>query len=168
LSGDSLIDSGIPLSAVTGTSVSGSSIIQLVSTGTTEVNTIVATEITWDVVDYSSTTYTYSGGSGVFIREAGDYYVSYQMTITQNGGGQDRSIGSYLILNNADTLNRTSSAGSTSGADFTEGLAISPTRFTFAANDRLDLVGFRIGGAGSVLTNPFETVLIIRKAETLL
>ena len=164
LSGDSLVDSGY---AISGLTASTANEIQLVSTGVTNINTITPTAITWDVVDYSSTTFNFSGGSGIYILETGDYEVSYHLTMTQSGGGQDRSVGTYLILNNTDTLDRTSSAGSTSGADYTEGLAISPTVFSFTAGDRLDLVGFRIGGVGTVNTNPYETVILIKKKGTL-
>ena len=53
------------------------------------------------------------------------------------------------------------------GNDFTDGLSTSSVIYSFTAGDKIELAAFRIGGTGSVNTNPFETVILIKKKGTL-
>jgi hypothetical protein len=126
--------------------------IQLVSTGDTDINTIVVTEIVWDEVSIIDTnTYSWTGGtSSVEILETGEYELKYNITLKNSGGSASRSVGSYVVLNNDTIIELTGNGAVVTGTDSSGSLSLPPVVLSLNSGDILDLVGFRVGGAGTV------------------
>jgi hypothetical protein len=138
--------------------------LQLVATGATNINTVAVTEIDWHIVQFSASSYNWSGGSGIFIQETGDYKVSYKIGLNNGSGSAIRSVGAYLILNNSSTIVESAGAATLAGGtSISEAITSPSTILSLSAGDRIDLAGFRIGNAGTVNTvNESVTILIER------
>jgi hypothetical protein len=147
--------------AYTATTVSNE--LFLIHTGGTNINTVTPTEIVWNSGVTIGSAYSWTGGSAITILEAGEYEVTYNVPFTQLGNNNDRGIGTNLILNNATVLDNTASAGYTSRADLRGAAVLATVNLTLAANDRLDLIGFRTGQAGTTETAVNVTILIKKK-----
>lgn len=145
--------------------------IVLVSNATTDINKITPVEITWAsatlydgtgrVFTGTSDTYYWSGGSNVWILEAGIYEVQYHITLKNGSGGVSRSIGSYVRISGL-TINVTASGAVLMVADATEVLTIPPTVLSIEPNE-LDVIAFRITNAGTVNTVPNSVSLTINR-----
>jgi len=138
--------------------------IQLVSTGTSNVNTVAATSIIWHSADpYETDIYTWTGGSSVWIDLAGTYEIQYHVTLKNSAANQTHSVGGYLIKNNAATLPITATAAMIVGPNTSGELSLPPVVLTFAAGDKLDLAAFRIGNTGTVNLVSGSVYLTINK-----
>jgi hypothetical protein len=126
--------------------------IQLISTGVTNVNTVIAGAINWDIVSYSANTYLYSGGTAIWIKNAAKYEVQYHVTLLNDSANQTHSIGAYIVKNNTTTIFETATSTMVVGSNSGGELSLPPVVLTLANNDRLDLTVFRIGNAGTVNT----------------
>jgi hypothetical protein len=141
--------------------------IQLVHTGVTEVNNITPTALTWDVAQYSGSSYNYSGGSIVTIQETGDYIISYNIAV-RNGSNANKSLGANLILDNATVIDETGSATSiVQGTGNASILVLASAKVSFVAGDNLELAVFRNGNSGDVNTVENTSTLRIAKDSTL-
>jgi len=151
---DTLIGTKLPIATFTGYTASTKNVnkkIQVISTLTSNANVVTPLAITWNSASpYANDMYTWSGGSGVFIKSAGTYEVQYHVLLKNNAVNQTHSIGGYVIKNNSTTLINTATAGMVVGANASGELSLPPVVQTFAVNDRLDLAVFRIGSAGTV------------------
>lgn len=138
--------------------------LQLVATGATNINTVAVTEIDWHIAQFSASSFNWSGGSGIFIQETGDYKVSYKIGLNNGSGSAVRSVGAYLILNNSSTIVESAGAATLAGGtNISEAITSPSTILSLSAGDRIDLAGFRIGNAGTVNTvNESVTILIER------
>lgn len=137
----------------------------LTHTGGTELNTVAATAIEWDTVNYSGTSFLWSGGTDIWIKEAGDYELSYNIPYNAQGA-QSMAIGGNVILNNASVIDLTAAAGFSTDTNAAGNLALPPIMLTFALNDKLTLAAFRTGRSGSTTSSPTGSILI-KKLNTL-
>jgi len=168
---NTLISTKLDTSVFTGYTASTVNInkkIQLISTGTTDVNTTIATAIDWATADpYASDIYSYTGGSStVKVLVGGTYEVQYHITLTNDVANQTHSVGGYLILTTGvttTTLPITASATMIIGPDSSSELSLPPVVLTLSANDSLDLAGFRIGNSGIVNTVSGSVYLVLNK-----
>jgi hypothetical protein len=146
------INSKLPTSTFTGYTASTKNInkkIQVVSTLTSNANQVVPFEVTWNSANpYATDMYTWSGGSGVFIRSAGTYEVQYHVLLKNDNANQTHSVGAYVLVNGVSSL-LTASAGMIVGSNASGELSLPPVVLTLGLNNRLDLALFRIGSAGN-------------------
>jgi hypothetical protein len=154
---------GITISTGNTISVNLPNSIQLTDiSGGTEVNTIPHTPIIWTTQEYSGTSLNFTGGSRIYILETGLFELTYVLNL-EFGSGGDKNIGT-VIKKNGNTLitQMTSSSflknGSGSGSNTMPAYKVNLT-----AGDYVELVGFRIGSAGSVLTLPNGSWIKINK-----
>lgn len=98
----------------------------------------------------SADTYLWSGGTAVWIKNAGTYEVQYHVLLNNDAANQTHSIGCYLLKNGSITVPLTASATMIIGSNMKAELSLPPAVLTFALNDKLELVIFRIGNAGNV------------------
>lgn len=142
--------------------------IQVVSTGVTNVNTVIATAIDWDSADpYVTDTYSYTAGtSTIEILSGGTFEVQYHITLQNDSANQTHSVGAYLILTTAvttTTLPVTATAGMIVGPNVSGELSLPPVVLTLNTGDKLDLAGFRIGNSGVVNTVSGSVYLVLNK-----
>ena len=123
--------------------------IQVVSISTANANTVAVTKIDWDSAPVSADTYLFSGGTSVWIKSPGKYEAQYHVLLNNDAANQTHSIGGSL-LKNGTTEEYTSTAGMIVGPNMKAELSLPPTVLTLAANDKLELVVFRIGNIGNV------------------
>lgn len=136
--------------------------IFLTHSGGTELNTIAATAIEWDVVNVSGSSFLWSGGTDVFVTQTGDYELSYNIPYNAQGA-QSMTIGANVILNNSTVLNLTPSASFTTDTNAAGSLSIPTVILSLTANDKLTLATFRTGLAGSAVSSQTGSILIKKK-----
>ena len=142
--------------------------IQVVSTGTTDVNTVIATAIDWDSASPNATDiYSYTAGTTTIeILNGGDFEVQYHITLQNDGANQTHSVGAYLILTTGvttTTLPITATAAIIVGPNTSGELSLPPVVLAFNTGDKLDLAGFRIGNSGIVNTVSGSVYLVLNK-----
>jgi len=138
--------------------------IYLLHTGGTDVNTITPTSIIWNSGVTIGSAYTFTGGTNIQIEETGEYEIIYNIPYTQTVGGQNKAIGGNLLLNTL-TVNESSAAGFTSVIGEAGSVGLPTINLSLIANDILNLVCFRTGGAGTALTSPNGSILIKKKGR---
>jgi len=151
--------------AYTGSTANKDKKIQLVSTGTTDGNTILGIAVDWHSASPNATDiYSWTGGtSTVQVLSGGTYEVQYHVTLKNSTANQTHSVGGYLILNNATTLPITATATMIVGPNASGELSLPPVVLTLSANDKLDLAVFRIGNSGTAETVPGSVYLVLNK-----
>ena len=131
--------------------------------GGTELNTITATTITWTTEEYTGTSLNFTGGSRIYIQESGDFTISYVL----NGENQTNSfkqIGSLIRKNGSiDITPMSSSSYSRNASADNLTNVMSPYKVALTDTDYIELISFRIGNTGSVLSVPDGTWLKIEK-----
>lgn len=139
--------------------------IYLIRTGATgiDINTIAPTAVVWNGQLKTSTVLSWTGGSGIFVNETGEYEVTYNVPIEHIANNNSRSYGSNLILNNTTVIDRTFAGENTNRASAVGNLAIPTIVISLTSGDRIDLVGFRAGLGGVTNTAPDATILIKKK-----
>ncbi|NJO64328.1 MAG: hypothetical protein HC836_41030 [Richelia sp. RM2_1_2] len=147
------------LIAGNGINISGSTIsVKLPSTiqltdisGGTQVNTIPHTPITWTTQEYSGNSLNFTGGSRIYIQQTDRYEISYALNLVFVSGGR-KNIGT-VIKKNGITLISPLTSSSNMESNSTSGTNGMPKyNVTLSNGDYIELVAFRIGNAGSVLT----------------
>ena len=139
----------------------------IIHTGGTDINTVINTAIDWDLTEGTvGSAYNYTGGSGIFIQETGEYEVTYNVPFTQAGNNNDRGIGTNLVLNSSTILDNTAGAGYTSRSDLRGAAVLATVNLSLTAGDRLDLICFRTGQAG-VTNTAVNVTLLLKKKNTL-
>lgn len=121
--------------------------------GGTQVNTIPHTPIIWNSEQYTGTSLNFSGGSRIYVLETGLFDLTYVLNLEFGSGGA-KNIGTVIKKNGVTLITQltTSSflnSGSSSGSNTMPSYKVSLT-----AGDYIELVAFRVGSAGSVLTLP--------------
>lgn len=137
--------------------------IQVVSTGTINVNTVAATPITWNTANpYATDMFGYTGGSSIIlVKIAGTYEVQYGVVLKNDAANQTKSVGGYLIKNSSTTIPLTATASMVVGPNASGQLSLPPAVITLAENDKIQLAAFRIGNAGTVNTVSGSVFLIM-------
>lgn len=139
--------------------------ICLIRTGSTgiDINTIAPTAVIWNGQLKTSTVFSWTGGSGIFVTQTGEYEVTYNVPIVHTGTNNLRSYGSNLILNNTTVIDRTFAGENTSRVDSVGNLALPSIVISLTSGNRIDLVAFRAALAGTTNTRPDATILIKKK-----
>jgi len=157
---DTKLDASI-FNTYTGNTVSNE--IFLTHTGGTELNTIAPTGIEWDSVEISGSSFLWSGGSDIYIQEAGTYELSYNIPFN-TATARNISIGTNIIKNNDTVINLTASAdGGNTNIDSAGSVNLPTVPLTLAQNDKLTLAAFRTEQNGSVLSSKTGNILIKKK-----
>lgn len=145
-------------------SVTGNTTLQLKdTTGGQEVNTIVATPIVWTTQEFSGTSLSFTGGSRIYIKTTGTYEISYSMNVIGQTNSP-KNIGSLIRKNgNIDITPLTSTSNSINAIN-DSGVNVMPKYLVdLNNNDYLQLIGFRVGDGGSVLTKSNGSWIRIEK-----
>jgi len=137
--------------------------IFLIHTGGTDLNTIIATAIDWNIVDISGSSYSFTGGTDVTILETGVYEISYNIPYNSETNN-DAAIGANIILNNTTVINVTASGSWTSRSGSANSNSIPSIIISITANDVLTLATFRTEGDGTVTSSPNGSLLIKKKS----
>ena len=137
--------------------------IQLVHTGGTDINTVVATGIEWHSVSHSGDSFTWTGGTDIIINKTADYEVSYHIPHGHSGTNNIRGIASNLVLNGVTILNNTVGTSATARAGIVSSLVLPNTILSLTSGDVLDLIVFRTGLAGVSDTVANGVILIKEK-----
>lgn len=131
--------------------------------GETEVNTIAHTPIVFTTTEYTGTSLNFTGGSRIYIQEDADYTISYALN-AENQTNQRKQIGSLIRKNgNIDITPMSSSSTSIDASNDTLTNVMSPYKVALLNGDYIELITFRIGNSGSVLTEPDGTWIKIEK-----
>ena len=131
--------------------------------GNTEVNTIPKTPIIWTTEEFTGTSLNFSGGSRIYIQEIGSYNLSYLLNV-ENQSGSAKIIGTIIRKNGVTDVTPLSSA-SYSRNTTNDASTNSMPQYKVDLNngDYVELLGFRIGSSGSVLTVPDGSWIKIEK-----
>ena len=127
--------------------------LQLVDySGGTEVNTIPETPIVWTTTEFSGTTFNFTGGSKILITENGIYGVGYTLNLL-NVDNNTKTIGCVIRKNgNEDITTTTATSHILNFLNSTGTNVMAIYKVNLVAGDYLELVAYRIGEIGSVLT----------------
>ena len=131
--------------------------------GGTEVNTIVHTPIGWTTEEYSGTSLNFTGGSRIYILEDTDFNISYNLNV-ENKSNTIKNIGTLIRKNGTTDITPLSSASySRNSTNDSSTNTMSPYKVALLNGDYIELIGFRIGSSGSVLTVPDGSWIKIEK-----
>lgn len=157
---DSKLDTTV-FNVYTGATVSNE--IFLTHSGGTELNDVAAIAIEWDSVVVSGSSFLWSGGTDIFIKEAGDYELSYNIPFNSTTA-RNIGIGANVILNNSVVIDLTAAAGGgNTNIDAAGSVSLPTVILTFALDDKLTLAAFRTEQSGSVLSSLTGNILIKKK-----
>ena len=131
--------------------------------GNTEVNTIPKTAINWTTEEYSGTSLNFSGGSRIYIQENGSYNLSYLLNV-ENQSNTAKIIGTIIRKNGVTDVTPLSSASYSRNVSNDASTNSMPQyKVNLINGDYIELLGFRIGSSGSVLTVPDGSWIKIEK-----
>jgi len=141
--------------------------IFLIHTGGTELNTILATAIEWDNAVVSGSSFLWSGGTDIWIQEAGTnlFEISYNIPYNINSNSQI-GVGANMILNNATVIDVTAAAGLATRVAGAASVGLPTVILSLTANDVLNLATFRTHQSGSA-TSSLTGSILIKKKNTL-
>lgn len=131
--------------------------------GNVEINNISPTPISWTNVQFSGDSLQYTGGSRIYIRENGNYTISYNL-VSENLTNTEKVIGSVIRKNGIDDivpLSVTSFIGKIISYSGTNN--ISDYKVTLNDGNYIELLTYRIGSGGSVLTKQNASWMKINK-----
>jgi len=136
--------------------------ILLISTGTTDLNQVTPTTITWHIQRrYDTTYFLFTGGTNIRILSAGNYDISYQINLA-SANAAAKSLSSNVYVNGSaasDTLASTYTQSNNAVCS----LVLGRIQKSFAANDLITLRGYRILNAGAANTVPNSVFISITK-----
>jgi len=122
--------------------------------GGTEVNNITPIAINWITEEYSGNSLNFTGGSRIYIQETTTYELSYVVNLL-NQTNQNKTIGSLIRKNGITDITPLSYASYTRNAiDNATTNSMPGYKVDLLNGDYIELIMFRIGGSGSVLTIP--------------
>jgi hypothetical protein len=149
--------------SVTG-STSTNTALQLIDmSGGTEINTISPTPIVWTDIEYSGTSISFTGGSKIFVNETGVYGIGYVLDYGAIGGGT-QSIGSSIrVTGGTEILPLTSSSFTINTANSDGSNSLFPYKVCLLNGNYFELLAFRSGGVGSVLTHAGQSWITVLK-----
>jgi len=146
------------------TGITSNSVLQLIdSIGGQSVNNIQSVAIEWTDEIFSGTGLLYSGGSRIYILEDGLYDISYVVNINNNTTG-NKNVGILIRKNNIEDITPLSSASVSLDEYNDMGTNVMPEyKVGLNNNDYIELIGFRIGSAGTAYTIPNGSWIKIKK-----
>jgi hypothetical protein len=163
-SGNQVLIAIPPTTGSTGSPTDG--IIQLIDgAGGQELDNISPVALTWDTQDFIDTTiYSHTLSSGIItINETGTYEISYNV----NGDNQSNArstTGVQVRINGSTLLAATLTANySRNNSNDDNNNALPPFIVSLNATDTVEIVGFRLGDANSVLTKAGASFVRINK-----
>lgn len=131
--------------------------------GNTEVNTISQTPIVWTTQEYSGTSLNFTGGSRIYIQESATYNISYVLNV-ENQTNTRKNIGTVIRKNGNEDITPMSSASYSRNIPNDASTNTIPSYdVNLVIGDYVELLGFRIGSSGSVLTIPNGSWISIKK-----
>jgi len=148
--------------SVTGGTVN--SALQLKDTiGNTEVNTIISTQINWTTQEFSGTSLFYSGGSRIYIQATAIYEISYILNLVNQTSGT-KNIGTIIRKNGIVDITPMASTSTSVNVNNENSTNIMPKYLVqLNVGDYIELIAFRIGDAGSVLTKANSSWIRVEK-----
>jgi hypothetical protein len=136
--------------------------IFLIHTGGTNLNTVIATAIEWNIIEVSGSSYSWTGSSDVTILETGIYELSYNIPYNSDSNN-DTAVGANIILNNSSVIDVTAAASWTSRSGAAGNISLPTVIISLTANDVLTLATFRTEADGIVNSSPNGSLLIKKK-----
>ena len=136
--------------------------IYLIHTGGTNLNTTTATAIIWDKMEVSGSSFSWTGGSDIYILDSGKYEINYNIPYNA-AGSRNMAVGSNVILNNSTVINSTAAAGFTTDTDAAANLALPTVIVELSSGDKLTLAAFRTGRSGTANSAQDGSILIKKK-----
>lgn len=131
--------------------------------GGTNINTIAHTPINWTTIEFTGTSVNFTGGSRIYIQETTDFNISYVLN-SENQTNTRKQIGSLIRKNgNIDITPLSSSSYSRNTITDTITNVMSSYKVSLTNGDYIELISFRIGNSGNVLTTPDGTWIKIEK-----
>jgi len=138
--------------------------IQLISTGSTDVNTVLPTKIVWNTANYYDVDiYNWSGGTAIWFISGGTYSVQYHITLLNDSANQTHSVGSFILKNSGENIDASYGSTTVVGPNAGGELSLPPFVITVSNGDKLELNAFRIGNSGIVNTVGNSVYLMINK-----
>lgn len=144
--------------------ITNNNTIQLISTSTDNVNTIIPTTIIWSNATntYPTDIYAFTGGSDILIKQSGVYDISYHVLLKNDNVDQTHSIGGYITIND-NPIQISNSVSIIEGINMVNVLSLTPIWVEIGENSVLNLQLFRIGDVGVVNLISGKTLLKISK-----
>lgn len=138
--------------------------IQLLHTGTTNVNTISPSSINWNTLDYYDTNYFFfSGGSRIYFKANTTYEISFNLQ-TSNVDFSEKVIGTVVKKNGSiDLIPYSVPVFVGSVMSYGGSNNISKYKFSATTGDYIELKAFRIGQSGTINTVPNGTWIKVEK-----
>lgn len=139
-------------------------IVQLTSTGSTNVNSIVPISINWNTLDYYDTNYFFfSGGSRIYLKASTTYEISFNLQTT-NVDFSEKVIGTVIKKNGSvDLIPYSVPVFVGSVMSYAGSNNISKYKFSATIGDYIELKAFRIGQSGTINTVPNGTWIKVEK-----
>jgi hypothetical protein len=138
--------------------------LQLIdSTGNAEINAIPVTPINWTTIEFSGASLSFTGGSKIHVLSSGVYAVGYVLNFASLSGGT-KNIGAIIRKNGNTYITPSTSNAFAIGSPSDIGTNIMPPYETsLLSGDYIELLAYRVGGVGSVLTMPSASWIAISK-----
>lgn len=131
--------------------------------GNTEVNNINGTPIIWTTQEYSGSSTNFTGGSRIYIQESATYNISYVLNV-ENQTNTRKNIGTIIRKNgNEDITPMSSASHSRNISNDASTNSIPSYDVELHSGNYIELLAFRIGSSGSVLTVPNGSWIRINK-----
>lgn len=132
-------------------------------TGNTEVNDISATPIVWTTQEFAGTSLSFTGGSKIWINETAVYKIAYVLNVISQTVSP-KNVGAVIRINGLTDIEPTTSTSATvNGSGDTGTNTLPEYRVSLTIGDYIELVAFRVGDAGSVLSKPNSSWIAITK-----
>ena len=138
--------------------------IQVVSTQTSNANTIIPINVIWNTVQYSGTSFLWSGGTAVWIKISGVFRIGYHILLTNDASNETHCVGAS-VLKNGVIIATTSGAGIVSGINGNGEISLPPVIVSLLADDKLELTVFRIGDSGNANLTAGSVYMIISELK---
>jgi hypothetical protein len=127
--------------------------LQLIdNTGNTQINSIPVTAIPWTNVEYSGTSLSFTGGTKIYILANGTYGIGYVLNYNSQSGGT-KNIGAVIRKNGITEITPSTSTSFAINLANNGGTNTMPIyKMNLVNGDYVELIAFRIGNSGIVLT----------------
>ena len=155
---------GITIDSNTINAIAPLTTLQLLDTvGGIEMNTIPVSPITWSSVVFSGSSLNFTGGSKIRILSNGVYKIQYVLNFISQSGGT-KNIGAVIRKNNNTYITPSTNIAFSISAPFASGTNTMPSyEMNLLAGDYIELISYRIGNEGSVLTTPNASWITVFK-----
>ena len=131
--------------------------------GGININTIPATAINWTGIEFSGSSLSFTGGSKIRILSDGVYQIRYVLNFLSQSGGT-KNVGAVVRKNNNAYITPSTNIAFSISAPFASGTNTMPSYETnLQMGDYIELISYRIGNEGSVLTTPNASWITVLK-----